>query len=449
MYAIFAMLLFAGSISSLFFLEKAGISRTKRNLYAILIGTVIGLIVQHFFKGNDDLILNLFNILGVGYIRFLQMLTFPMVVIAILLAFLHIGEKAGAVSSSVFIILLLLATTAISAFIGFIVSILFSLDLTSLIEIFSNETAINSLETRKVTLEKPIFKLITDFISTNPFADLTGSRPSSLASIVIFFSLIGFAYLKIKNTKPELSKQFKGFVELSYDLMMVLVSLALKLTPYGILGLFVKMLATVNILEISKLLNFILASYLAIAIMFVLHGIMLLSAGLSPIIFYKKVFLVLSFGFFSRSSSAAIPLNIETQTKKLGIPEQNAAVSASFGSTIGQNGCAGIYPAMLVTILAPHFGFDVFSPTFILSLLTIVTINSFGIAGVGGGAIFAAIASLSAFNMPFTIIAILAGIEPIIDMARTALNINGTIVSSAIVSRLQKTLNLKVFKDLA
>ena len=96
----------------------------------------------------------------------------------------------------------------------------------------------------------------------------------------------------------------------------------------------------------------------------------------------------MSFAFTSRSSAGALPLNIETQTKALGVDDATANFAGSFGLSIGQNGCAGVYPAMLATIVAPTVGIDVFSLQFILMLVAVVTISSFGVAGVGGGATF-------------------------------------------------------------
>ncbi len=143
----------------------------------------------------------------------------------------------------------------------------------------------------------------------------------------------------------------------------------------------------------------------------------------------------LSFAFTSRSSAATIPLNIETQTNKLGNNSVIANFSATFGATIGQNGCAGIYPAMLAVMVAPTVGMDPFSLNYILTLILVVAISSFGIAGVGGGATFAAIVVLSTLNLPIELVGLLISVEPIIDMARTALNVNGAMVAGTLTNK--------------
>jgi uncharacterized protein len=104
---------------------------------------------------------------------------------------------------------------------------------------------------------------------------------------------------------------------------------------------------------ISTLGTFVLASYVALIVMFVIHLIILAATGLSPITYVKKAFPVLAFAFTSRTSAGALPMNIQTQ-KKLGVPDGIANFAGSFGLSIGQNGCAGIYPAMLAVMIAPN-----------------------------------------------------------------------------------------------
>ena len=178
-----------------------------------------------------------------------------------------------------------------------------------------------------------------------------------------------------------------------------------------------------------------LASYVALIVMFVIHLLLIALSGLNPIQYLKKVFPVLTFAFTSRSSAGAMPLNIEAQKEKLGISEGIANFAASFGVSIGQNGCAGIYPAMLAMMVAPTVGIDPLQPQFILTLIAVVAISSFGVAGVGGGATFAALIVLSTMNLPIGIVALVISVEPLIDMGRTALNVSGSMTAGLISSK--------------
>ena len=144
--------------------------------------------------------------------------------------------------------------------------------------------------------------------------------------------------------------------------VMRLVRLVMKLTPYGVLALMTKVVATSNLQDILKLGSFVVVSYIGLALMFVIHGVILSVSGVNPLRFFRKVWPVLTFAFTSRSSAASIPLSIEAQTRRLGIPASIASFAASFGATIGQNGCAGLYPAMLAVMVAPTVGINPLDP---------------------------------------------------------------------------------------
>jgi hypothetical protein len=169
--------------------------------------------------------------------------------------------------------------------------------------------------------------------------------------------------------------------------------------------------------------------------------------GLNPLTYVKKVLPVLGFAFTSRSSAGTIPLNIQAQKNSLGVDPGIANMSASFGATIGQNGCAGMYPAMLAVMIAPTVGIDPFTPAFIIKLVLIIGISSFGVAGVGGGATFAALIVLSSMGLPVALAGLLISIEALIDMGRTAVNVNDSMVSGTLTARILGKLNVKTFND--
>lgn len=221
----------------------------------------------------------------------------------------------------------------------------------------------------------------------------------------------------------------------------------MKLTPYGVLALMTKVFAGSNIHDIGKLGSFVVASYPGLAIMFVVHAALLTLTGVNPILFFRKVWPVITFAFTSRSSAASIPLNVEAQTRCLGVPESIASFSASFGATIGQNGCAGLYPAMLAVMVALTVGINPLDLVWIATLVGIVPLSSAGVAGVGGGATFAALIVLPAMGLPVTLVALLISVEPLIDMGRTALNVNGSMIAGTITSQLMKQTDKAVMNN--
>ena len=279
-------------------------------------------------------------------------------------------------------------------------------------------------------------QLLLSFIPQNPFADLARAKPTSIISVVIFAAFLGVAALQLFKDEPEKGSKVLNAIDTLQAWVMRLVRLVMKLTPYGVLALMTKVVAMSNLQDIIKLGSFVVVSYIGLAVMFVIHGVILSFAGVNPLRFFRKVWPVLTFAFTSRSSAASIPLSIEAQTRRLGIPSSIASFAASFGATIGQNGCAGLYPAMLAVMVAPTVGINPLDPVWIATLVAIVTLSSAGVAGVGGGATFAALIVLPAMGLPVSLVALLISVEPLIDMGRTALNVSGAMVAGTVTSQI-------------
>ena len=167
----------------------------------------------------------------------------------------------------------------------------------------------------------------------------------------------------------------------------------------------------------------------------------------NPILYLKKTAAPLIFAFTSRSSAATLPMTIKAQTDRLGVSKIHADLAGSFGTTIGQNGCAGVYPAVVATLVASALGWNVWSLSFILPLVFYITISSIGIAGVGGGATNATILVLSLLGLPIELVAILVSVEFFIDMGRTALNVNDAILTGVVVSKWEKAFNEDILYD--
>lgn len=407
---------------------------------ALLIGLGLGAIWQTFFdKESLVALLDWTNIVGTGYVRLLQMIVMPLVFISVLSAITKLKQAGALGKISVSVLSILLITTAIAAAIGIAMTYLFNLSAEGLIPGERELAAQASVEGRvEKVANLSIPAMIISFIPRNPFAELTGANPTSIISTVIFSALLGIAALSLRKEDEALGERIAQGVDTLNKLIMRLVRFVIRLTPYGVFALMLKMAATSKWEDIVNLGTFIIASYAAILLMFIVHGILLALFRINPLDYFRKVLPTLSFAFTSRSSAATIPFNIETQTNKLGNDSVIANFSATFGTTIGQNGCAGIYPAMLAVMVAPTVGIDPFSIGYVATLILVVAISSFGIAGVGGGATFAAIVVLSTLNLPLALVGLLISIEPLIDMGRTALNVNGAITAGTITNKILK-----------
>ncbi|MDC9606607.1 L-cystine transporter [Xenorhabdus griffiniae] len=427
-------------------------SLSKKVLVALVVGVVFGLALNIIY-GADNLTvkesIKWFNIVGNGYVQLLQMVIMPLVFASILSAVTRLHKASSLGRISFFTIGTLLFTTAISALIGIVIANLFGLSAAGLIQGTQETARLLAIENNYIgkVADMSVPQIILSFIPKNPFADLTGARPTSIISVVIFAAFLGIAALQMIKDNQERGKLALVAIDTLQAWAMKLVRLVMCLTPYGVMALMTKVVASSNIHDITQLGSFVVASYIALGLMFVVHGGLLAFTGINPLKFFKKAGPVLTFAFTSRSSAASIPLNVETQTRRLGVPESIASFSASFGATIGQNGCAGIYPAMLAVMVAPTVGIDPFDPLWIATLVGIVTISSAGVAGVGGGATFAALIVLPAMGLPVTLVALLISVEPLIDMGRTALNVNGAMTAGTITSQLMRKTNKEVFEQ--
>ncbi len=426
------------------FLLAAIFKQTQKLGRTVFIGLLLGLasgaILQAFYeKSIINVTLDWVNLVGNGYVRLLQMIVMPLVFISILSAITRLNQASSLGKISFSVLSVLLVTTAISAAIGIAMVYLFDLSAEGLVAGERELAAQAKVDGRVEQVSSmTVPAMLLSFIPRNPFAELTGANPTSIISVVIFSAFLGVAALSLGKEDKALGDRIAQGVDTLNKLVMRLVRFVIRLTPYGVFALMIKMGATSQWADIVNLGNFIIASYAAIILMFIIHGVLLFLAKINPIDYYKKVMPTLSFAFSSRSSAATLPLNIETQTNKLGNNSVIANFSATFGTTIGQNGCAGIYPAMLAVMVAPTVGVDPFSVQYIATLILIVAISSFGIAGVGGGATFAAIVVLSALDLPLALVGLLISIEPLIDMGRTALNVNGAMVAGTLSNKFLK-----------
>ena len=437
-------------IIGLFIMAKKHVSFPKRVFTALGLGIVYGIILHLIYGVNSKVLettTDWFSIVGDGYVTLLQMIVMPLIFISIVSAFskIQIGDKFAKIGSYIF--MFLIGTVAIAAVVGIFYAIVFGLDASS-IDLGSAEYARGneiSSEAKQLTANT-LPQQILELLPSNPFLDFTGQRTTSTIAVVIFAIFVGFAYLRVARKQPDNGSLLKRGIDAVYALIMSIVTFVLRLTPYGIIAIMASTIATSDFAAIWTLGKFMIASYAALLTMYVIHLIILAIMGINPIRYVKKTLEVLIFAFTSRSSAGALPLNVQTQTQRLGVPEGIANFSASFGLSIGQNGCAGIYPAMLAIMVAPVAHVDIDIP-FILTLIAVVVISSFGVAGVGGGATFASILVLSTLNLPVALAGVLISIEPIIDMGRTALNVNDSILAGTGTARLTGNLDKEKFNS--
>ncbi|CAN7478768.1 cation:dicarboxylase symporter family transporter [Pseudoduganella sp. LjRoot289] len=424
-------------------------SFTVRVFTGLGLGVLLGAGLQALYGAADPVVKTTgeyLDIVGTGYVKLLQMIIMPLIMVSIIAAILKLKNASSLGKISALTIGTLIATTIVAAGIGILMARLFDL---SAVGLAANaaEAARGAYLQGKLGDAQAISlpNMLISFIPANPFLDMTGGRKTSTIAVVVFSIFIAVSAIGIHDKKPDLFASFEHFIQVAHAIVMRMVTLVLRLTPYGVFALMATLAATSSYADILHLISFVLASYSALILMFCVHLALVSAAGLNPLRYARKIFPVLAFAFTSRSSAGAIPMSVQTQTRRLGTSEGIANFAASFGATIGQNGCAGIYPAMLAVMIAPTVGIDPYTLGFIAPLLAIIAVGSVGVAGVGGGATFAALIVLSSMNLPVALAGLLISIEPLIDMGRTALNVSGSIAAGAVASRALGETDMAVF----
>jgi hypothetical protein len=433
----------------LYSMQRKHFSFGKRVLTALFLGVAYGALLQGLFGATNAVIKDSnawFDVIGSGYVRLLKMIVMPLIIVSITSAITNLKDLKTLGRAGTLIIGVLLATTAVSAVVGSGYALGFHLSSEGLQTGEAQRKATTTIEGKLVAFSaKPIQQQIIEIIPVNPFYAMTGEGSNATLSVVFFSAFVGIAVLGIKKKHPASAELFSNMITAVHDVVMRLVTMVLRLTPYGVLALMTKFVSTSNFADMRQLVQFVIASYLAILTVFIIHLAIFALMGLNPLTYIKKAIPVLVFAFTSRTSAGTLPLTIETMKDKLGVPEGYANLAGSFGTSIGQNGCAGIYPAMLAIMVAPTVGINPLDLAFLVKLVIIVAIGSFGIAGVGGGATFAALVVLSAMGLPVGLVGLLIAIEPLIDMGRTALNVSGAMTAGVVTSKLMGEEDYEVY----
>jgi uncharacterized protein len=291
--------------------QSGGVPLSNNVLVSLVVGIGLGAALQWGYGHGDEVIagtMTWVGLVGSGYVRLLQMIVMPLVLVSILSAVTRLDDARSLGKISAVVLGILMVTTAISAGIGVGVTRLFGLRADGLVQGARELERGEALAARTGEVaDLGLPQLLQSFIPTNIFSELTGANPTSIISVVIFASLLGIAALGLRKDNPELGQRVIDGIDAVQGLVMRLVRIVIRLTPYGVLALMTRVVATSNFGDILSLIGFVAASYLGLALILGMHAGLLTVTGLSPARFFKKIWPVLTFAFTSRSSAAAIP----------------------------------------------------------------------------------------------------------------------------------------------
>ena len=370
-----------------------------------------------------------YALIGSGFIRLVQLLAVPVVFLSIIKVMVDVdASRIRKLTSKTFI--MLLGTTAISALVGILVVNILNLQGSN----FAAGLSDSQVARMSGIAAQSFPEFFLNLIPNNMLAVM--SNNSSIVSVVIIGALIATSIRFLNNKKPEAVKPLNDVLDsLRTTINSVLINI-IKLMPYGIIGLVSNTIISNGLTVIREMGAFIIGVYLGVAIMLVVYVIILLATGINPITFFKKAFPTMVLAFSSRSSVGTLPHTLQTLQDEMGVSGQTANFVGTLGTTIGMNGCAGVFPAMLGTLVASAVGLEM-NIAFYLMVIVVVTIGSIGIAGVPGTATVAATVTLNGLGLGEAIphIGAVFGVDPIVDMGRTMLNVTGSMLSAVVVDK--------------
>lgn len=442
---ILSIAIFVLCMAGLFILQRKKVSFNILVLGALGGAIAFGALLNRFDAGAVAQSMRWIGLVGEIYVRLLKMAVIPLIFVSIVCAIINqkSGRQLGRVAA--WSLVFLLGTAAVAATVGGAAAIGFGLSAEGIAIGESEAATAHSLEEAAGGMGL-LERTIVEIIPSNPFYAMTGQGANATLSVVLIACLVGIAVIGVRTYEPEQAELFTEWMNALNTLVVEIVMMIIMLTPYGIFSLMTGTVAGSDFSGILKLLKFVLASYSAILAMFAVHAALLAALGLNPLTYCRKALTALTFAFTSRTSAGTLPLTVRTLTEKMGVSGGVANLNASLGVSIGQNGCAAIYPAMLVVMVLPTVG-RTMTPGFFLVMVLTITVVSIGIAGVGGGATFAGIMVLSALGLPVGIAGLLIAIEPLIDMGRTALNVSDGMVSALGTARITGNLRKEVYDD--
>ena len=415
----------------------------------VLIGTGLGLalgLAMQFVAGFPDAPMEVtfvketttwYGMIGNGYMNLIKMIVVPLVMFSIMQVIINMQQGKSMSELVKKTLIVTMGMAAVSAVIG--VAVGMTLGVGKGAAIVEEGSTIKDIT--------PIATTIKNLVPGNIVEAMVNSN---IIGLVIFSAFLGLAIWWINYESVEAAKPLYDLINAAHKAMINMALLILDYMPWAVMTLLANTIAQRGLASILEVGRFIIALYLAVAIQFVIQLVLLAVHGLNPMIYMKKSFATMLLAFTSRSSVGCLPMTIETLTKKLGVDQGTASFVAGFGTTAGMQGCAGVFPSLLIVYVCNVTGTPL-DITMIVMTIFVVTIGSLGIAGIPGTATMAASVGLSGVGMgaQFAMVSPILAIDPIIDMARTMLNVTGSLTNAVVVDKYMGSLNVQNYNDMS
>lgn len=398
----------------------------------ILVGLFLnltGLVANPFVDGY--IVNGLFHIVGKMFVNALKMLVVPLVFFSLICGVCGIGDirMLGRVGGKSFALYMM--TTAIAIATAIIIAVTFGIGKGMDVDSAANFTGKES---------PPLTEVLISIIPTNP---VNAMAQGDMLPLIFFSILLGVSMLLV-------GRKAKGFVagaEVANEIMMKMVTIVMAVAPYAVFALIAKSISTLGLDLLYSLAGYVLV--LVGALMFhlfvTLMVVLKLFSGLSPAVFLKKIRNVQVFAFSTASSNATIPVTMRTVTERFGVNNSVASFTVPFGATINMDGTA-IMQGVATVFIANVYGVEL-GMTGYLTVILMSVLASIGTAGVPGVGLIMLSMVFAQVGLPIEGIGLILGVDRLMDMIRTAVNVSGDATVSTIVAKSEGKMDLAVYND--
>ncbi len=406
---------------------------TIQIIMGMLLGMIVGLAIKFSPLASETVAIIADDVLQVGgqiFINLLKMLVVPVVFVSLICGVSSIDiKKLGKVGGKT--LLLYVFTTALAISIAIFIASLFGV---------GNGIDLSTASQFKIPDPVSLKSVILNIFPTNPFKALTDS---SMLQIIIFALFFG-ATLSVSG-KP--GQRLLSVFQDANEVIMKLILIIMKLAPYGVFCLIAALFAKEGFRLIGQLIGYFSTVMVVLAIqLFVVYPILLrFLAGLNPVIFFKKMYAAMLFAFSVASSNASIPVVLETVEKKLGVKNSIASFVIPLGATINMDGTS-IMQGVATVFIAHAYHIDIGLIGY-LTVIGMATLASIGTAGVPSVGLITLTMVLHQVGLPVEGIALIIGVDRLLDMTRTAVNISGDSTVACVVGKSEGHMDMDIFND--
>ncbi len=397
----------------------------------LLLGVILNLFVPHSSFRDAVLVDGIFYVIGNGFIRLMKMLVVPLVFCSLVCGSSAIGDtkSLGKVGGKTIVFYLL--TTALAVTVAISVATVIrpgvGLDMSS---IETGETA--------VAENVSVVDTILNIIPENPIGALADG---TMLQIILFALLIGVLLAKMGERTELIANLFNQCNEL----MMEMTNLVMSLAPIGVFCMIAKTFANLGFDAFVPLLKYMGSVLVGLMIqcLVVYMVLLVIFTRLNPVKFIKKFFPVMAFAFSTSTSNATIPMNIDTLEERIGVSRKISSFTIPLGATINMDGTS-IMQGVAVVFAAQAYGMQL-GPKGYLTVIATATLASIGTAGIPSVGLVTLSMVFTAVGLPVEAIMLIMGVDRILDMIRTAVNITGDAVCTTIVAHQNGDLDRDVF----